>query len=79
MTLRVGELIARSASAEETKRDIESGFASGKFASPQRAGTAYMLRGDLQFALPSVYAGYAGGMRTGYIIVLAAPNAGHSH
>lgn len=114
--LRVGEMIARSASAAEINRDIEAGFASGKFASPQRAGIAYMLRGDLHFdpktrrimqmrtsahymiyapgvsnadigstarhpaspfALPSVYTGYSGGTRTGYIIVLAAPNAAH--
>jgi hypothetical protein len=116
--LRVGELIARAASAEEIGRDIEGGFASGKFASPKKAGIAYMLRGDLRldpatheitktlfpahymiyapgvsnddigatvrdpvspFALPSVYAGYSGGARTGYIIILAAPNADHSH
>ena len=47
--LRVGELIARSASADEIKRDIDAGFASGKFSSPRKAGIAYMLRGDLHF------------------------------
>lgn len=47
--LRVGELIARSVSAEEIKREIDAGFESGKFSSPQKAGIAYMLRGDLQF------------------------------
>jgi hypothetical protein len=47
--LRVGELIARSASAEEIQRDIEAGFASGKFSSPKKAGIAYMLAGDIQF------------------------------
>ncbi len=116
--LRVGELIARSASAEDIKQDVESGFASGRFESPRKAGIAYMLRGDLhfdpkahqitktpapahfmiyapgvsnadigltardptsRFALPSVYTGYSGGTRTGYIIVLAARSAGHSH
>jgi hypothetical protein len=47
--LRVGELIARSVSAEEIKREIDAGFDSGKFSSPKKAGIAYMLRGDLQF------------------------------
>jgi hypothetical protein len=47
--LRVGELIARSASAEDIQRDIDAGFASGKFSSPQQAGIAYMLKGDLLF------------------------------
>jgi hypothetical protein len=47
--LRVGELIARSASAEDIHHDIEAGFASGRFASPSKAGIAYMLRGDLAF------------------------------
>lgn len=47
--LRVGELIARSATAPEIERDIEGGFASGRFASPQKAGIAYMLHGDVQF------------------------------
>jgi hypothetical protein len=46
--LRVGELISRSASADEIQRDIDSGFASGKFSSPQKAGIAYMLAGDIQ-------------------------------
>ena len=116
--LQVRKLTARSASAEEIKRKIEAGFASGKFASPHKTGIAYMLGGDLHFdpeteqnsktpsparsmlyapgvsnvdigatarepaspfALPSVYAGYSGGTRTGDIIVPAAPNAGHTH
>jgi hypothetical protein len=47
--LRVGEMLARSAAAEEIKQDIDAGFASGKFSSPQKAGVAYMLRGDIQF------------------------------
>jgi hypothetical protein len=47
--LRVGELIARSASAGEIEREIEAGFAAGKFSSPQKTGIAYMLAGDIQF------------------------------
>jgi hypothetical protein len=47
--LRVGELIALSASADDIKRDIEAGFSSGKFSSPKKAGIAYMLRGDIPF------------------------------
>ncbi len=47
--LRVGELISRSASADEIQRDIEAGFASGKFSSPRKAGIAYMLAGDVEF------------------------------
>jgi hypothetical protein len=47
--LRVGELIAGSASAEEIKKDIDAGFASGRFSSPKKPGIAYMLRGDLLF------------------------------
>jgi hypothetical protein len=47
--LRVGELLGRSASADDIQRDIEAGFASGKFSSPQQAGIAYMLAGDIQF------------------------------
>jgi len=47
--LRVGELIASSATAEEIRQDIESGFASGTFTSPQKAGIAYMLKGDIAF------------------------------
>jgi hypothetical protein len=47
--LRVGELIARSASAQEIERDIEAGFASGRFSSPKKAGIAYMLNGDIRF------------------------------
>lgn len=47
--LRVGELMARSASAQEIERDIEAGFASGRFSSPRKTGIAYMLNGDIQF------------------------------
>ena len=47
--LRVGELIARSASADEIKRDIDEGFASGRFSSPRKAGIAYMLRAEVLF------------------------------
>jgi hypothetical protein len=31
------------------------------------------------FALPFVYAGYSGGLRTRYIIVLATEGKGHTH
>lgn len=70
--LRVGELIARSASADEIRKDIDAGFASGKFASPAKAGIAYMLRGDVRFdprtgrvgdiAFPPHYMIYAPGL-----------------
>ena len=108
--LRVGELLANRKSADEVKRDIDAGFSEGRYASPHKAGIAYMLQGDVQidpktqainsrsfpphymiyapgvsnadigisraalkdhFDLPFVYAGYSGGMRTGYIVVLA--------
>ncbi|HEV2702041.1 MAG TPA: hypothetical protein VGV09_10450 [Steroidobacteraceae bacterium] len=49
VVLRVGALLARSGTAEEIKRDIEAGFATGKFSSPQKSGIAYMLRGDVPF------------------------------
>jgi hypothetical protein len=116
--LRVGELLAQSASADEIKRDIDGGFTSGKFASPRKSGIAYMLRAEILFdpvtkqitkttflphymiyapglsnadigmpapsrdgplALPSVYTGYSGGIRTAYIIVVAAPSGAHGH
>jgi hypothetical protein len=116
--LRVGELLAQGKSADDVKRDIDAGFNDGRFASPHKAGIAYMLRGDVQldpqtrevsgqsfpphymicapgvsnrdigiseaaskdyFALPFVYAGYSGGTRTGYIIVLAAAGKGNRH
>jgi hypothetical protein len=47
--LRVGELLARSASSEEIRRDIDAGFASGKYSSPQKSGIAYMLRAEVLF------------------------------
>lgn len=47
--LHVGELIARGASADTIKQDIDAGFLSGRFVSPQRTGVAYMLKGDLEF------------------------------
>lgn len=70
--LRVGELIARSATAEDIRRDIDAGFASGRFSSPSKTGIAYMLRGDLAFdpqtkritgtAFPPHYMVYAPGL-----------------
>jgi hypothetical protein len=47
--LRVGELLAQQKSAAEIKRDIDEGFAQGKFRSPSKAGIAYMLAGDVKF------------------------------
>ena len=47
--LRVGELLATNASPDAIRRDIETGFAQGRFSSPQKAGVAYMLEGDVQF------------------------------
>ena len=47
--LRVGELIAQSKSADEIKRDIETGFQSKRFSSPKKSGIAYMLKGDVLF------------------------------
>lgn len=49
IVLRVGELIAKAASAEEIELDIGAGFASGRFSSPRRLGIAYMLRAELLF------------------------------
>jgi hypothetical protein len=49
VALRVGELLARSASADEIKRDIDAGFASGQFVSPTKTGIAYMLRAEVLF------------------------------
>jgi hypothetical protein len=34
---------------------------------------------DSPFALPSVYAGYSGGVHTAYIIIPAAMGQGHEH
>ena len=45
--LRVGELLAQQKSAAEIKRDIDEGFAQGRFHSPSKAGIAYMLAGDV--------------------------------
>jgi hypothetical protein len=47
--LRVGELIAREKSSAEIKRDIDEGFAQGRFHSPGKTGIAYMLAGDVKF------------------------------
>jgi hypothetical protein len=47
--LRVGELLAQNKSADEIKRDIDQGFATGRFHSPAKAGIAYMLAGDVKF------------------------------
>lgn len=47
--LRVGDLLATNASPDAIQRDIETGFAAGRFSSPQKTGIAYMLRGDVQF------------------------------
>lgn len=47
--LRVGELIAQKKSAAEIKRDIDDGFAQGRFQSPSKTGIAYMLAGDVKF------------------------------
>jgi hypothetical protein len=47
--LRVGELLAQNKSAAEIKRDIDEGFALGRFHSPAKTGIAYMLAGDIQF------------------------------
>lgn len=47
--LRVGELIAQEKSAAEIKRDIDEGFAQGRFHSPGKTGIAYMLAGDVKF------------------------------
>jgi hypothetical protein len=47
--LRVGELLAQQKSAAEIKRDIDEGFAQGRFHSPVKAGIAYMLAGDVKF------------------------------
>ncbi|CAN5240423.1 hypothetical protein BH11PSE9_BH11PSE9_08370 [soil metagenome] len=46
--LRVGELLAHGKSADEVERDIDLGFSEGRYASPQKAGIAYMLLGDVQ-------------------------------
>ncbi len=51
--LRVGELLAQQKSAAEIKRDIDEGFAQGRFHSPSKAGIAYMLAGDVKFDLKS--------------------------
>lgn len=47
IVLRVGELIARGASASDIDRDIDLGFQAGRFTSPRKSGIAYMLKGDL--------------------------------
>jgi hypothetical protein len=47
--LRVGELLAANASPDVIQHDIETRFAKREFSSPQKAGVAYMLKGDLQY------------------------------
>ena len=47
--LRVGELLAQGKPAAEIKREIDQGFAQGRFHSPSKAGIAYMLAGDVKF------------------------------
>jgi len=47
--LRVGELMAQGKSATEINRNIEEGFAQGRFHSPAKTGIAYMLAGDVRF------------------------------
>ena len=47
--LRVGELLAQQKSAAEIKRDVDEGFAQGRFHSPAKTGIAYMLAGDVKF------------------------------
>lgn len=47
--LRVGELLAQQKSAAEIKREIDEGFAQGRFHSPAKTGIAYMLAGDVKF------------------------------
>jgi hypothetical protein len=47
--LRVGELLAQQKSAAEIARDIDEGFAQGRFHSPSKTGIAYMLAGDVKF------------------------------
>lgn len=47
--LRVGELLAQDKSPADIKRDIDDGFAHGRFQSPAKAGIAYMLAGDVKF------------------------------
>ncbi len=51
--LRVGELLAQNKSAADIKRDIDEGFARGRFHSPTKAGIAYMLAGDVKFVRKS--------------------------
>jgi hypothetical protein len=43
--LRVGALLSQGATAAAVSRDIDAGFASGKFHAPQTGSIAYMLAG----------------------------------
>lgn len=75
--LRVGELIAQEKSSAEIKRDIDEGFAQGRFHSPGKTGIAYMLAGDVKFdpksgqlestVFPPHYMIYAPGVTNGDI------------
>jgi hypothetical protein len=49
--LRVGALLSQKATVEEVGRDIDAGFASGKFHAPQTGGIAYMLAGAVELDL----------------------------
>ena len=45
----MGELLAERKPAAEIKRDIDEGFAQGRFHSPAKTGIAYMLAGKVKF------------------------------
>jgi len=81
--LRVGELLAKSSTAEQIRRDIDAGFTAGRFTSPRKAGIAYMLTGDIAYdpetkrivktAFPPHFMLYAPGLTSADIGVAAAP------
>ncbi len=49
--LRVGALLAQGTTADEIKRDIDLGFTEGRLRSPSKTGIAYMLLGDIDYAI----------------------------
>jgi hypothetical protein len=49
--LRVGALLSQQATVEAVRRDIDAGFASGKFHAPRTGGIAYMLAGSIELDL----------------------------